>query len=564
MTTAPIEQTVPVAEIAANTATLGQVKLGDKIAAWMERASEWFNPILVKESRQALKSRQFVITFSFMLLVTWIATIVAVTANWPTIYYLPYGISLLATYAIILATPLIIVVPFSAFRSLAVEREDGTFELVSVTSLSARQIITGKLGSAFVQIMVYCSAIAPCLVFTYLLRGVDLVRILFVIVWTIAISGGLCCVSLLGATFSRARYMQSLLSVGLIFLLLGAGFLWLMAIFAITWGGDSLPWGYSGFWAGMGYLMMLLICLSITCVLAASAQISFASDNHATPVRISLFFTQAFATGGFVYLVCIFEGNIPYLLMSFFGCGFWAIIGSFLIGDSGYISERVRRQLPASLFGRAMFSWFNPGGGTAYVFTCVTMAAGVLSTMIFTIAASDSNLFGVRAMNWMGDFKLSMATILAVLYVIAYLGASNLILAALRVYVPISPVISFVVTAFVAMAACLIPTMVGIAKDTNLVPAYDEIQAPNWVWTLYECLWNGIEPSAILIVSLYTAPIFIINVLLAYREIAATKTAVPMRVLEEERELHPQPEKRLPPQNPWDDGERAEAFPESP
>lgn len=560
MTTAATEQIVTAAAVSASAET--PAKFSDKLAVWMERASEWFNPILVKESRQALKSRQFVITFTFMLLVTWIATIVAVTANWPTIYYLPYGITLLATYSIILATPLIIVVPFSAFRSLAVEREDGTFELVSVTSLSARQIVTGKLGSAFVQIMVYCSAIAPCLVFTYLLRGVDLIRILFVIVWTIAISGGLCCVSLLAATFSRARYMQSLLSVGLIFLLLGAGFLWLMAIFGITWGGDSLPWGYPGFWAGMGYLMMLLVCLSITSVLAASAQISFASDNHATPVRISLFFTQALATGGFVYLICIFEGNIPYILLSFFACGFWAIVGSLLIGDSGYISERVRRQLPASLFGRAMFSWFNPGSGTAYVFTSVTMAAGVLGTMIFSVAATESNLFGIQPMNWMGDFKLSMATVLAVLYVIAYLGASNLILAALRVYIPISPVISFVVTAFVALAACLIPTMIGIAKDTNLVPAYDEIQAPNWVWTLYECLWNGIDSPTILIVALYTAPIFVINVLLAYREIAATKTAVPTRVLEEERELHPQPEKKTPPQNPWDDGERAEAFPE--
>jgi len=35
----------------------------------------------------------------------------------------------------------------------------------------ARQIISGKLGSAALQVLVYLSALAPCLAFTYLLRG---------------------------------------------------------------------------------------------------------------------------------------------------------------------------------------------------------------------------------------------------------------------------------------------------------------------------------------------------------------------------------------------------------
>lgn len=560
MTTAP-EQPVIASDARASTSVPHPgAAASSAFNQWIDRASEWLNPILVKESRQALKSRQFIITFTFMLIVTWISTISWVAYYWPAIFYLPYGSELLSTYAIILAAPLIIVVPFSAFRSLAVEREDGTFELVSVTSLTARQIVTGKLGSAFAQIMVYCSAIAPCLVFTYLLRGVDLVRILFIIGWTVAISGGLCCLSLLAATFSRARYMQSLLSVGLIFMLLGAGILWLFAIFGITYGGDWLPWGVYSFWAGMGYLLVLLICLSVTCVFAASAQISFASDNHATAVRLCLFFTQALATGGFVYVFCLLEGEIPFLLMTFLGCGFWAIVGSFLIGDSGFISERVRRQLPASLLGRALFSWFNPGSGSAYVFSCVTMTAGVGGTVLFCIYAIESGQFNVRRLGFINDYEEALVSVLCLLYVIAYLGASNLILAALKRHFPITPVVSFVVTTFVTLAACLLPFLAGIALDSNIIPSYNHIQAPNWVWSIAECWDNGVDVQIFLIVGLYTAPIFLINVLLAYREIAATKVAAPARVIEEDRELHPPPETKLPPQNPWDDGERAEAL----
>ena len=42
---------------------------------------------------------------------------------------LPLGARMLVGYYCILALPLFVIVPFSAFRSLAVEHEDGTFEV---------------------------------------------------------------------------------------------------------------------------------------------------------------------------------------------------------------------------------------------------------------------------------------------------------------------------------------------------------------------------------------------------------------------------------------------------
>src|SRR5262249_32904937 len=132
MTTVPVENIASAASRAPH--SVGAASIADApdsgFGERLDRASEWLNPILVKESRQALKSKQFVVSFTFMLLFTWIATIALVVFHWPMIYYLPYGTTFLFTYAIILGVPLLLVVPFSAFRSLAVEREDGTFELV--------------------------------------------------------------------------------------------------------------------------------------------------------------------------------------------------------------------------------------------------------------------------------------------------------------------------------------------------------------------------------------------------------------------------------------------------
>src|SRR3954471_8656788 len=122
-----------------------------KIEALLDRLGDRLNPILVKEARQAMKSRQFVVTFSLLLLCGWLWTALFVLTGLPAIYYAPVGPGILAGYYAVLSVPLLIVVPYAACRSLAGEWEDGTFELLSITTLSARQIIAGKLASAVLQ-----------------------------------------------------------------------------------------------------------------------------------------------------------------------------------------------------------------------------------------------------------------------------------------------------------------------------------------------------------------------------------------------------------------------------
>ena len=90
-----------------------------RVEAALERASEWLNPILVKEARQALKSRQFVVTFTLLLICGWGWSLAGVAMLSQAAYYAPGGRFMLTGYFLILAVPLIVIVPFSAFRSLA-------------------------------------------------------------------------------------------------------------------------------------------------------------------------------------------------------------------------------------------------------------------------------------------------------------------------------------------------------------------------------------------------------------------------------------------------------------
>src|SRR4051794_41795711 len=62
-----------------------------KLEAVLDRLGDRLNPILVKEARQAMKSRQFVVTFSLLLICGWLWTVLFIVAGLPAVYYAPAG-----------------------------------------------------------------------------------------------------------------------------------------------------------------------------------------------------------------------------------------------------------------------------------------------------------------------------------------------------------------------------------------------------------------------------------------------------------------------------------------
>ncbi len=189
-------------------------------------ASERINPIVVKEVRQSLKSKQFTISYGLTLVAAVGWTLLAISLMVPRIFYMPGGLALLAGFFCILAVPLMVIIPFSAFRSLTAETEDSTFELLSISALSSYQIIYGKMASACVQILLYLSALAPCIVLTYLLRGVSLFSIAFLLGLTVLYSVSETALALLLASICKTRMAQTGVSVLVLSGLLVAFFGW--------------------------------------------------------------------------------------------------------------------------------------------------------------------------------------------------------------------------------------------------------------------------------------------------------------------------------------------------
>ena len=321
----------------------------------LSRASEWFNPILVKETRQALRSWNFSVTFLLMLVACWIVTMGGVAMIGPSIYYAAGGGFLLRGYYFILSLPLLVVVPFGAFRSLAAEREDNTYDLLSITTLGPRQIIGGKLTSAVVQMVMYYSAITPCLAFTYLLRGVDAPSIALLLTYTFFASLALSTLGLLLAALSRQKYGQLVLSIALVAILLNLFGLAQFVAGEIV--GSGFEWyDEANFWIGNLFCGAIYATSLALAFYAAAAMIAAPSENRSTSVRIAMLAQQAAIVAAFAWawIASNYDPTYPFVMAMAGGC-YWFALGTILNGEQPEMSNRVMRGLPQSAFGTIVF-----------------------------------------------------------------------------------------------------------------------------------------------------------------------------------------------------------------
>ena len=524
-----------------------------RVETWLDRMSERLNPILVKESRQALKSRQFLVTFTIMLLCGWGWSLMGVALLASDVYYRAGGPFLLMGYYFVLGVPLIIVAPFSAFRSLAGEREDGTFELVSITNLSARQIVTGKLGSTLIQMLVYYSALAPCIAFTYLLRGVDVVMIGIVLAGTFIISLMLSALGLLMGALSRERSWQALLSVVVLLGLIVAGAIWSGIVMAMIDEGGPTGNDADEFWGVMGLLATMCGGYLALIILATAAQISFASDNRSTGIRVALLVQQVLWTAWMMGFWLLHKQE-PFLLIYVIFAGIhWSIAGASLVGETQPISSRVQRNLPRRYWARVFTTWLNPGSGTAYVFTIANLMGVALTASVIALFAEFSGVantgFGVS------NFEVIGFAWMMVAYVAGYLGTGRLLTLALSRFYQFGLALPFLLNLLLAVMGAAFPSLLALSLSYGN-PDYSELQITNWFWTLAESIDGRLMSHPLVIVSVlaYGAIMFLINLAMAAPETRLPAAAAPQRVLEDELEQHPERSyKPLVRTNPWDE-----------
>ncbi|MEW4455825.1 hypothetical protein AB1L30_24365 [Bremerella sp. JC817] len=448
-----------------------------KIDRWVENTSEYFNPILVKETRQALKSRQFAVTFALVLVTSWLWSVFAIFINYPQILYASAGPLLLVGYLDILLFPLAVIIPFSAFRSLAAEREDGTFELLSISTLNPRQIIWGKLISAIVQMMVYFSAIAPCIAFTYLLRGIDIITIGYALTVVFLLSVVLSASGLMLACVSRKRQWQSALSVIVIILYLIAFISALTACYGLIL--ESTEWreyNHPDFW--MATLMLWSYSFSMLFLLIelAAAQITFESENRSAGVRRMLLI-QHFVILGWMIYWCLRAPQANFILETcvMLLCLTWGIAGIFMNGESTVLSPRIKRSIPLSAVERVWTNWMLPGPGRGYLFvmTCL-FNVGIVSIFVLFI----NSLQGLSYSDFMKSTRYTYGMLL---YPACYLGLGRVMVALISKYFRVDIYLSAFLHFFLLLGGMMLPLLFQI-MTRNGYSNFPHITNPMWFY----------------------------------------------------------------------------------
>ena len=513
----PINESVPYHPLALD---IDQTGLWGFIDRSSRRIAENLNPILIKEARQSLKSRQFIITFFLLLVASCCWTVLGVVMNTPNVYYLPTGNSMIVGYYFVLAIPVMGMVPLAAHRSLAAEIDDSTFEMLSITNLTSFRIVMGKLTSSVLQMLIYFAAVVPCLAFTFLLRGVDLLTIVYLVLLVTTVSLLVTTIALMLATVTPSRAGQTMsLLMTMAVILLAEFICGVIVLESMLISNDTLTLEV---WVVLGNCTVISISCMALFVKAAAARIAPITENRSTGLRYLMFLQQMLWVGCIGMMALISRDSEVVVFGIVVLGGYWLLMGTLMLAESPELSPRVQRDLPQTFLGRAFLTWFNPGPGTGFVYAVASGIAGVSVLGIFSFVA---DLTVTRA-------EVPIYTALIVIgYLAGFLGIIRLIAMPLcrRFGRMFSITIGTLVT--VMLLALMAPSTITVLMTGGVSNSYSTIHTLNWAWTLAEVAdrqrYQIFDASLVLCVG---AIIGIFNLALLFREFDYRRIAVPDRV----------------------------------
>jgi hypothetical protein len=252
-----------------------------------ERLAEAAGPIVVKEIRQGLRARVFAIFFGLLLLACLVVALVA-AADADQRMGRDLGPDYFRAFLVALAVVEFFVIPYTAFRAMAREREDETWVLLALTGLGPRRIVRGKVTSALAQGLLYASACAPFVLFSYYLNGIDLPTVLVALVMAAGWSTLLVCLAVAVATQAHSRIGRALAHFFTLGLLLVATGLGIAFAGWLAEEGGRLLRSEAGFRTFCAALMLWSLTSGWLLSEGAASGLSLISENAARGPRLAL------------------------------------------------------------------------------------------------------------------------------------------------------------------------------------------------------------------------------------------------------------------------------------
>lgn len=342
---------------------------------------QWeFNPVVVKELRQAVRSwavTGMLLLFLAVLFCTSVGLLVSQSFNESMNQRL--GATIFQSFFAILAGASILFIPLYVGVRLAAERQESNLDLLYTSTLTPGSIIRGKFLCGAYTALLFFSACMPFMAFTNLLRGVDLPSIFLLLVYLFVVVCAAVMVAIFLACLPVSKGFKVLLGLGGVI----GGFFFVIPLVMVSWqmmrSGVGAMIGAREFLAGFSTSGAMTLAGLVLLYYLSVALISPVSANRALPLRI--YMTIAWLLGGALSCFWIFHQNELRLILPWAMVTFVLMVPALIVIASGndQLSVRVRRDIPANRVKRALaFLFFNgSAGGLAW--------AGLLLAATFAV-----------------------------------------------------------------------------------------------------------------------------------------------------------------------------------
>jgi hypothetical protein len=314
------------------------------------------------------------------------------------------------------------------------------------------------------------------------------------------------------------------------------------------------------FWQGNAAFLTGCVSYLVLLFYAASAQITFPSDNRSSRLRVVMVVQHLLLTGWMAWgWLGPARGEEELLLVFMVAIGLhWYVMGMFMTGESPQLSPRVKRQLPQSFLGRVFLTWFNPGPGTGYVLV-ISSLLGALAMALLALAVKQALGFS-RLRPWapLDTTQILAFGVLGLSYVTIYLGAGLLLTRLLRLFLRVEVLLTVLLQCLLVLLGLFVPWVVQSLWLRN--PDYEYftwIRLPDPLCSLVH-VFDGRSLPADAFLLLVVLPgvaliVFVMNLPAVAREVQQVRAPKPQRVAEEDAQLTAEKAPSEPARtSPWD------------
>jgi hypothetical protein len=390
----------------------------------LEQASDRLSPIVVKEVRQLARGREFHYSFHLALLVGLVVASFgaadALTGD---------GTSGRWTFAALMGALGFlgfVVVPLGAFNALRNERLEQTLELITLTALSPRRVVIGKLLAQGVRLATLFAGLGPFIAMSFLLGGLDfatiLVSMLVVFMWSLCASAACLFLSSLVKSRAGSGFVLGGIVIVVLLVLLVFGGPWVV-YFLMGRGGMGSVSGGMGLrgpdsWWALAISTTFCLSLVVNLVLLAENRLLLPSDNRSTALRIGflaqLLLMAVWALSDIGNPGKASDAGRELLL---FGAMHLAVVATFTVTEDLVPPRRAllaRKDLPA---WRQVIAPLQPGGGNGAIYVLLQMVLLLLTGWALRVDTSMLHWF-----------------VVACGYICVFSGAPALVFRAVRPY----------------------------------------------------------------------------------------------------------------------------------